>query len=196
MTTVLLVHGIYDTGMIFRRLIRDLNDAGFRTLCPDLRPNDASVPMEEYARQIADVVERQVDPTDGLAMVGFSMGGLVARHYLQFLDGWRRAKTFISIACPHYGTLTAYLRGGMGVSQMRPGSKFLRSLQDTQDRLAGMELIACWTPMDLMIIPAWHCRWQMAENHIFPALAHSLMLIDGRCRQFITRRLKKARHAT
>ena len=42
-----------------------------------------------------------------LVLVGHSMGGLVARHYLEVLGGWRDARTLITFGTPYRGSLNA-----------------------------------------------------------------------------------------
>ncbi|HEY0520597.1 MAG TPA: hypothetical protein VGC84_13965 [Ilumatobacteraceae bacterium] len=42
-----------------------------------------------------------------LVLVGHSMGGLVARHYLEVLDGWRDTRTLLTFGTPYRGSLNA-----------------------------------------------------------------------------------------
>lgn len=42
-----------------------------------------------------------------LVLVAHSMGGLVARHYLEVLGGWRDARTLITFGTPYRGSLNA-----------------------------------------------------------------------------------------
>ena len=42
-----------------------------------------------------------------LVLVGHSMGGLVARHYLEVLGGWRDARTLVTFGTPYRGSLNA-----------------------------------------------------------------------------------------
>jgi 2',3'-cyclic-nucleotide 2'-phosphodiesterase (5'-nucleotidase family) len=43
-------------------------------------------------------------------LIGYSMGGIVTRHYLQARNGDTRTRRYISLSAPQNGTLTAYLR--------------------------------------------------------------------------------------
>ena len=40
-------------------------------------------------------------------LVGHSMGGLVARHYLEVLDGWRDTRMLVTFGTPYRGSLNA-----------------------------------------------------------------------------------------
>ncbi|NIP23655.1 MAG: lecithin--cholesterol acyltransferase, partial [Phycisphaerae bacterium] len=40
-------------------------------------------------------------------LIGHSMGGLVSRHYLEMLGGWRQCKALITLGTPHRGAVNA-----------------------------------------------------------------------------------------
>jgi triacylglycerol esterase/lipase EstA (alpha/beta hydrolase family) len=40
-----------------------------------------------------------------LVFVVHSMGGLVARHFLEVLGGWRETRALFTIGTPHFGSL-------------------------------------------------------------------------------------------
>ncbi|HEX7256153.1 MAG TPA: hypothetical protein VF236_09525, partial [Gaiellaceae bacterium] len=42
-----------------------------------------------------------------LVLVGHSMGGLIARHFLERLDGWRDTRTLVTFGTPYRGSLDA-----------------------------------------------------------------------------------------
>ncbi|MBG0566715.1 lipase/acyltransferase domain-containing protein [Actinoplanes aureus] len=50
-----------------------------------------------------------------LILVGHSMGGLVARHFLELLDGWRDTRLLITFGTPYRGSLNAldFVANGM-----------------------------------------------------------------------------------
>jgi len=51
--------------------------------------------------------DRSGNPNAKLILVGHSMGGLVARHFLESLDGWRDTRTLITFGTPYRGSLNA-----------------------------------------------------------------------------------------
>ena len=51
--------------------------------------------------------QRQRNPDAKLVLVGHSMGGLVARYFLECLDGWRDTRMLITFGTPHRGSLNA-----------------------------------------------------------------------------------------
>jgi triacylglycerol lipase len=74
------------------------------------------------------------------------MGGLVSRYYLQRLGGIHRVRKFVTIATPHRGTWTGFLRANPGARDMRPGSAFLRDLNRDVEMLDGISFTSIWSP--------------------------------------------------
>ena len=51
--------------------------------------------------------QRQVNPDAKLILIGHSMGGLVARYFLECLDGWRDTRMLITFGTPYRGSVNA-----------------------------------------------------------------------------------------
>ncbi|MEW5853810.1 MAG: alpha/beta fold hydrolase [Myxococcota bacterium] len=180
---VILVHGIDDGPGSMRPLHDRLLAAGFAHVeAVDLRPNNGDVSLVELAAQVdgmaRDVVRRTGSPR--VDVVGFSMGALVARTWLQKLRGCEHTRRYVSISGPHHGTLTAFGRLNTGAAEMRPGSALLRELS-TSDRVCpGTEVHAFYTPLDLMIVPATSSELPGARHRTFPVALHPWMITDPR----------------
>ena len=89
---------------------------------------------------MADYIARHFDPEQPLDLVGFSMGGIVSRYYIQRLGGIERVQRYVNISAPNNGTWTAYLLSRLGCVQMRPESEFLRDLNRDCQMLEGFKL--------------------------------------------------------
>ena len=65
---------------------------------------------------------RRESPDAKLILVGHSMGGLVARYFLECLDGWRDTRRLVTFGTPYRGSLNAlnFLVHGMQKTA-RPG---------------------------------------------------------------------------
>ena len=187
---VVLVHGFLNRGWIMRRLAVRLESEGFICHSPSLKPCDGRIGLPQLAQALSDYIEKSVPPGERFAIVGFSMGTIVARYYMQELDGAKRVLAFFSVAGPHKGTRSAYLYPG-GIKQLRPGSRFLRELDATVDRLTGIPITCYWTPYDLMIRPVSSTRLTFAAQVRIPALQHSLLVMDSRLHSDIVRRLSR-----
>lgn len=173
---VVLVHGILEDGKAFDSLKSRLENHGIKCLVPQLKPNDGRSGLDKLAADLKADIDAEFGPDERFAVVGFSMGGLVSRHYLQQLGGAERCDAFITISSPHHGTNMAHVFPGKGARQMQPGSDFLRSLEETEDTLGDMPVVSYRTPMDLIIVPANSSVWNRAENRSHNVVLHPLML--------------------
>ena len=173
---VVLVHGFLETGTSFRALRKRLEKQGAECLVARLRPSDGRGGLEQLAEGLRGQINEHFGPQAPIAIVAFSMGGLVSRHYLQELGGAARCDHFITISSPHHGTHTAWLYPSKGAEQMRPGSGFLAALAASEHKLGGMKVVSYRTPCDLVILPTESSVWDRAENLSHPALLHPLML--------------------
>ena len=185
---VLLIHGIGDTHRVFDKMAAYLGDRAWSVHSLDLVPNRGEVGLDQLALQVRDYVARDLadQPFD---LIGFSMGGIVSRYYLQRLGGLKQVQRFITLSSPHNGTWTAYARHRPGVKQMRPNSDFLNDLNGTLTDLEQVQFTSLWTPYDLMILPAHSSRLSVGTMGQIPALAHPLMLRDRRSLEAVENRL-------
>lgn len=177
---VLLVHGIWKTHTTFRRMARHLTERGFTVHAIDLIPSDGSAGIDELAAQLAAFIDATFPTGSPVDLVGFSMGGLVSRYYVQRLGGLARVRRFITISAPHHGTRWAYLRKLPGYLQMRPESDLLNDLNGDLASLMKLDFTSIWTPLDLMITPAVSSRLGVGEEALVAAPLHALMLEDPR----------------
>lgn len=179
---VFLIHGIDDSGGIFRRMRRGLASAGYRPETVDYTPSDGRLGIDRLAEQIRRPVETRLKSDPGpFGIVGFSMGGLVARALLASEEPLpARPSVFISISSPHNGTWMAWTRLNDAGAQMRPGSPFLARLNERRSSLNGIRLGTIRTPFDLVILPSSSSVLEGARNESVPVLLHPLMASDGR----------------
>jgi triacylglycerol lipase len=175
-----MVHGFADTGRLFRALGRFLGARGHACHTPTLHPRDARLGIPDLSGKLADYIQANLNPGEPVALVGFSMGALVARHFLQSPGRPRNARAFFSIAGPHRGTLSALFYPGAGTRQMRPGSAFLNDLDARSEALRGLPLFTYRTPLDLMVRPAQTTRLLSATEVVVLCPFHSLLPSNGR----------------
>ncbi|NET53017.1 MAG: alpha/beta fold hydrolase, partial [Merismopedia sp. SIO2A8] len=173
---VLLVHGIIRTSKVFRRMSAYLTKQGWSVHTLDLKPNDATVSLDQLATQVAYYVDQTFSSRQPIDLVGLSMGGLVTRYYLQRLGGIERVQRFISISAPNHGTWLAYLSARPGCVQMRPGSQFLKDLNRDASMLKRLNFTYIWTPWDFIIVPARSSQMPVGREVKVQVLAHALVV--------------------
>lgn len=173
---VLLVHGFWDLGRVFRRLQLRLEADGHKCFAPSLSPRDARHGIPDLAEKLADYVDRSIAPDKPLAVIGFSMGCLVAQYYLVSPRINRPVNAFFAISGPMHGSLTAWLYPGKGTRDMRPGSEFLRQLTARRNIASLLPVFTYFTPLDLMIVPASSSRIPNARERLVWSPLHRAML--------------------
>jgi triacylglycerol lipase len=177
---ILLVHGLMDTSFKMRTIAKHLRDLGWQVYDIDLSANNGDTRLEILAGQVADLIDRTFAPQQQIDLLGFSMGGLVTRYYIQRLGGIDRVQRYITISAPHRGTVAAHFSWRVGCMQMRPDSELMRDLNSDVDRLKSLNFTSLWTPFDLIILPPSSSQLGIGTEESIPVLAHPLMVSDPR----------------
>ncbi len=177
---VVLVHGIFSCGEDMERLARHLRSQGREVFQPTLTPNGGAVPIEELADRLSEYVASNLGGRR-FELIGFSMGGLVSRVFLQRLGGIERVARFITMATPHHGTHVARLGKLPGHLQMQPGSGFLRDLARDADVLRALPFTSLYTPLDTVIVPCQSSEMPQARNVRVWASTHPGFILEKRC---------------
>ncbi|WP_421655931.1 esterase/lipase family protein [Leptothermofonsia sp. ETS-13] len=177
---VLLIHGIWDTGIIFHSMRSHLTQRGWSVYDLDMKPNNGDSELEHLAAQVADYIDDTFVPGTQLDIVGYSMGGIVSRYYIQRMGGAQRVRRFITLSSPHNGTWVAYGSFRPGCIQMRPNSSFLEDLNRDMTALEQLNFTSIWTPLDTMIVPASSSQMPVGKNIKVWVPAHHYMVSDPR----------------
>lgn len=177
---IIMVHGIWDTGAIYRPMAAHLTHEGHRCLHPDMDPANGREGLADLAVKLRATIEAAIGQDSPLAVVGFSMGALIARYYLQRLGGAARTSHFFSISGPHHGTLTAHIWPGKAARDMRFGSKLLIELNRDVSALSPIEVHCYRTPYDLLVLPSRSSHLEWATNHTVCARFHHHMVVQPR----------------
>ena len=118
------MHGIIDNHSIFTLLERALRRRGFRTVSSyDYGLLTRDIPSA--AELLGEAIEKLAANTgyERIHVIGHSLGGLIARYYVQRLGGDARVHTLVTLGTPHHGTrLARPLRAVPLVGQLTPQS--------------------------------------------------------------------------
>ncbi|MEZ3177501.1 alpha/beta fold hydrolase [Streptomyces pimonensis] len=151
---VVLLHGFIDNRSVFVLLRRSLAQHGrqqveslnYSPLTCDIR-----IAAELLGRHIEQVCERT--GSHRVDVVGHSLGGLIARYYVQRLGGDARVRTLVTLGTPHSGTRVAPLANAHPiVRQMRPGSPVLEELARPAPG-CRTHFVAFWSDLDHIMDP-------------------------------------------
>lgn len=152
-TPVLLVHGLVDNRSIFAVMRRSLRRRGFASVCswnysPLLR--DVGQAAQDFGAHIERICAQTGH--DRVHVVGHSLGGLIARYYVQRLGGDQRVDSLVTLGTPHGGSLLAHVLPTPLVRQLRPGSTVLRELAEPAGR-CGTRITAVYSDLDQLVLP-------------------------------------------
>ena len=187
---VLLIHGLNDTEAVFHSMSKHLKHQGWTVHSLSLTPSNGNKSLEQLAAQVSRYITKAFAPGQAFDLVGFSMGGIVSRYYVQRLGGIERVQRFVTIASPHQGTWVAYGSMRPGCMQMRPGSPFLQDLNRDAEMLKQLDFTSIWTPFDLMIVPANSSQIPVARDLRVWVPAHAWMVSHPETLQAVTTTLK------
>ena len=155
---LVLVHGLWDSPRLFRRLEERLAGRRDPLLIPHLPHGLGSTPLPELATRLGEAVEQRFGREQPVDLLGFSMGGVIGRCWIQLLGGAGRVRRFISVGSPQRGSLLAFpwpRRWLAGIADLRPGSPLLRQLNGDLSGLAGVDCCSFWCLADAMVVPSW-----------------------------------------
>jgi pimeloyl-ACP methyl ester carboxylesterase len=151
---VILLHGFIDNRSVFVLLRRNLAQHGrqhIESLNYSPLTCDIRTAAELLGRHIEEICERtgqrRVD------IVGHSLGGLIARYFVQRLGGDHLVRTLVTLGTPHAGTRVAPLANAHPiVRQMRPGSELIEELREPAPG-CRTHFVSFWSDLDPLMDP-------------------------------------------
>ena len=170
---VVLVHGYLSNRGYFAPMVRWLEARG---VAPIFVPNYRSVfsSIESGVAELHAEIERIAAATGQprVVLVCHSMGGLIARRYLQD-QGEARIARLVTIASPHHGTVLSRIAIGQHARQMERASSFLTALAGAEAaRPPGVPATSIYTVHDNLVSPQDTSRLAWARNVAVAGLGH------------------------
>ena len=176
---LVLVHGLLDTPRLFSRLERRLEGQHRSVFSPHLPHRFGAIPLRKLAQQLDGLIQERWGPKTPIDLLGFSMGGVIARTWLQELGGAKRTHRFISVDSPHQGTFTAQCLPGWlfaGLADMKRGSPLLCSLNRDYAELQAVECLSFFCYWDLMVCPGWQAVLPIGKSTAVPVWTHQQLM--------------------
>ncbi len=183
-TPIILIHGVVDNRSVFTLLKRGLRRRGFGRI---ITLNYS--PLTDDVRVVAERLEALVEALcaetgyERVHVIGHSMGGLVARYFVQRMGGDSRVHTLVTLGTPHMGTAPARIVPHPVARQMRPGSDIMTQLAAPAPG-CRTRFVAIWSDLDQMIIPKTNARIEHgdlnARNVLVTSVGHNSLPVDGR----------------
>ncbi len=183
-TPIILIHGVVDNRSVFTMIKRGLRRRGFGRI---ITLNYS--PLTDDVRVVAERLEALVEALcietgyERVHVIGHSMGGLVARYFVQRMGGDSRVHTLVTLGTPHQGSELAKLVPHPVARQMRPGSDILAELAAPSPG-CRTRFVAVWSDLDQMIVPKANARIEHgdlnARNVFVSSVGHNSLPVDGR----------------
>ncbi|GAB2588115.1 esterase/lipase family protein [Microlunatus antarcticus] len=177
-TPILLVHGIVDNHSIFTRLDATLRGRGF-----------ATVAAHDYGLLTADVAEAATalgtrvralataTGHDRVHVVGHSLGGLIARWFVQRQGGDDVVDTLVTLGTPHGGTELARLSPLVPLLPMTraltPGSAVVRALAEPAPG-CRTRFVAYASDIDHLVLPHRNARLEHPDLDVTNVDVHGV----------------------
>ena len=182
---LVLLHGLWDTPRLFRRLEAQLTarDPALEIYAPHLPHRLGATPIHALAEQLGALLEARFPQDQPLDVLGFSMGGVIGRTWIQRCGGHRRVQRFISLGSPQRGTLTAQLVPRLwlaGIADMKIGSPLLRQLDADLSALQAMECTSLFSRTDITVFPGWKAVLPVGCRRALPVWTHRQLISHPR----------------
>ncbi|MFM7548107.1 MAG: esterase/lipase family protein [Cyanobacteriota bacterium] len=183
MAPLVLVHGLWDTPSLFNRLRDELADRRQPLLIPYLPHGVGGVGLLELAGLLDSRIQAAFGPDQPIDLLGFSMGGVIARSWIQLLGGHRRSRRFHCVGSHQRGTWTAQpvpaqlLRG---IADMKRGSSLLRQLDADLSTLEPVDCRSYYCRTDLTVVPGWQAHLPIGPALAMPVWTHRQLIAHPR----------------
>jgi pimeloyl-ACP methyl ester carboxylesterase len=182
--TVVLIHGYLANRSALLPLAAYLRWRGLHNVLSFDYPSSAGVvpgaiALREYLRR--HVRGGRID------LVGHSLGGLVARVYLQELGGARRVDRCITLGTPHRGTYNSYWLTSRVGRELRPDSPLLARLAATRRAAERVHFLSIVAGSDNLVVPRVFSAHD--EEVRIPDLGHVGVLFSPRALRLVGDRL-------
>ena len=164
---IILIHGLWNTSSIFSLISSKLDEKEVEYFAPTLNHAFGMTSIVELTNLMDQLIVEKYGLEQEIDILGFSMGGIIGRYWINKFNGHKRTKRFITIGSPHNGTLTSQLVPKYpfrGISEMKINSSLLRDLANYDYFLNDIDCISFFTYWDLMVFPGWRANLNVGEK--------------------------------
>jgi pimeloyl-ACP methyl ester carboxylesterase len=148
-------------------------------------------PVKKSARRLERFVQRVLDreKCDKVDLVAHSLGGIVARYYIERLSDGGRIARLITIGTPHGGTRMGRIGPGIPAARdLLSGSALLDELGPVR---SGAAYTSIWSRADAIVQPTESASIQPGgTDEIFDDLGHLSLVLSPRVMSVIDARLR------
>jgi triacylglycerol esterase/lipase EstA (alpha/beta hydrolase family) len=145
--------------------------------------------VRRSAMHLKNFVERVIAREDAerVDIVAHSLGGVVARYYIERMGGKSRIGRLVTIASPHRGTVLGRIGLVSSAKELAHGSDLLDELGTPSP---GVAYTSIWSRADAIVVPAESASIAPAgQDRVFDDLGHLSLLLSPRVVDAVARGL-------
>jgi triacylglycerol lipase len=151
---IILIHGYFHNRSGLMVMRRALRRHGFRNVeFFSYNPFRKGIP--EIAESLAHRIERLSEQSGckKVHLVGHSLGGLIARWYVEQAGGSSKVHTVVTLGTPHSGTFLAHAGRSPVTRQMRRGSDLLKQMAQ-KPLPKSVRYLSYYSDLDVLVKPS------------------------------------------
>lgn len=161
---ILLIHGIFHNHSAFYGLKKRLKRLGWGQVY--------TMNLSTYRKGIVELSEEisqrvniilNTTKTPKVDIIAHSLGGIIARYYIQFLGGAEKIRHCVTLGTPHRGTLLSAIGVGKSIKDLRYQRGIIKKL-NSKPLPKSVKFTSFWSPFDTLVLPPRNAK--MKENFI------------------------------
>jgi len=189
-TPILLLHGLFNNRASWFWFKRFLRKEGFN--------NIATINLSSWHNEevLTELVAKKVDElrhrlgVNKVHLVSHSMGGIIARNFIQLRGGAGKVDRCICLGSPHFGSkLTPFTLAPLG-HVLIPGSQFLQRLR-AAPAPSGVRMTNIYPTKDNMTLPNTNTRLPWGEAVELDGMGHTGLIYRQAALRAVSTALKK-----
>ena len=174
-TPVLLLHGLFVNKASWFWFKYQLRRQGFNNVVTmNLSSWHSEEVLTELVAKKVDELRHQIG-VNKVHIIGHSMGGMIARNYVQLRGGHDKVENLICLGSPHHGSkLAAFTLDPLG-KLLIPNSIFLQRLKNAPIA-ENVRTTNIYTTHDNMVLPTDSCRISWGKNIVLDHMGHTALI--------------------
>jgi len=172
---VLLLHGLFVNQASWFWFKRQLRQQGFKNIITmNLSCWHSEEVLTELLAKKIDELRHQLG-VNKVHLVGHSMGGMIARNYVQLRGGNDKVEHLICLGSPHHGSKLATFSVDPLGKLLIPGSDFLQRLNSATIP-ENIQMTNIYTKKDNMVLPNVNNHLSWGETIEFDGMGHTSLI--------------------
>ena len=174
-TPVLLLHGLFCNQACWFWFGRQLKQQGYKNVTTmNLSSWHSEEVLTELLAKRVDELRHQLG-VNKVYLVGHSMGGMIARNYVQLRGGQDKVENLICLGSPHHGSKLATFSVAPLGKLLIPNSSFLQRLASAPVP-EDIKMTNIYTNKDNMVLPNSNNHLSWGEAVEFDGMGHTSLI--------------------